>query len=1091
MKISFKDLHFSYGKVILLFTMRIFIILFYTTLFAFSPEIAFSQNTVSVDEDKIITVDEVFELVRRQTDYMFVYQNDMFANTPKVLLKKGNISVRKLLKQSLGKGVFEYEITESKTIYISSLPQQSGKIEGVVVDEYGQPLPGATIQVVGTDKATIADENGAYLFSLLPGNYTVEISYISYHTQRVTDVVVTSGQETILNIVLKEDVKSLNEVVITQTYARATATTEGMLLEQKRAAQMSDGISAEQIARTPDNDVGSTLKRITGITTLDERYVVVRSMGERWNQAVLDGISLPSTDAYQQNFSFDIIPTAMVESVVVSKTATPDMYANFAGGYVEVRTKSIPKENFTLISVGSSFNSRSTFKERLTKQQGSLDYLGFDDGSRDFPSGLQNIPVPNSEAESGPFLEQSRRFTNDNFTTYKTDTPLNSSYIFALGRSYDLKDNNRWGFTGSLQLRNTQNTLEIDHTERGSFLRNTNFVLPEEEGGYYSLQQYGYKNSGASYTYNTVMSGMFNAGLQLGKHRFNIRNSYIHVYNNELTSITGWDYYADEQEQVANGISLPRTLETSYPIYQDILQSKLEGNHKLGDFEVNWYAAYSSVGKDIKDATFLQTSRRKVGDDILLYNEAYNSAFRFPFGRTNILYDEKDVNVAANINYNLNLGNFNNHIKTGYFGNFKNAVNQQETVNLRVVGQSEDQAQFTIPVSELLNGSYYNYGGFGWEKRGYSGKRYEGKVAVHSPFIMLDNKYKDAFRLVWGVRAEYFEYTQVSSQLENAGDFDPSQRDDKKWQLLPSVNFTYSPTKNTNLRLGYNRSVLRPQFAERLSIPFYDPVRTALITTWSGGLVSSVSDNYDAKIEWFPSLGQIVSFGVYSKNIANPIEGITAIGNEGARTIYNLNSVSVKLRGIEAEVIKNLTFLGPGEILENLFIYGNGAINKTEVTSYVNIDGTGGLYKANRPLYGQSPYTYNFGLDYKGERLGFSIRQNGSGDQYILVGYNYEAEEIRMPYAVTDAQVSFKFLKDHNLELKCSIQNLFDRPIETYNNYNSYSDVNEDFETGTDNPRDRYNLIPGSTRHYDEGIDRKLYKAWTGTTIRLNLAYSF
>lgn len=85
--------------------------------------------------------------------------------------------------------------------------------------------------------------------------------------------------------------------------------------------------------------MGATLKRVTGVTTIDNKYVVVRSMGERWNTAAMDGINLPSTEAYNQNFSFDIIPNSMVESVVISKTATPDMNASFAGGFVEVKQR--------------------------------------------------------------------------------------------------------------------------------------------------------------------------------------------------------------------------------------------------------------------------------------------------------------------------------------------------------------------------------------------------------------------------------------------------------------------------------------------------------------------------------------------------------------------------------------------------------------------------------------------------------------------------------------------------------------------------------------------------------------------------------
>ena len=140
-------------------------------------------------------------------------------------------------------------------------------------------------------------------------------------------------------------------------------------------------------------------------------------------------------------------------------------------------------------------------------------------------------------------------------------------------------------------------------------------------------------------------------------------------------------------------------------------------------------------------------------------------------------------------------------------------------------------------------------------------------------------------------------------------------------------------------------------------------------------------------------------------------------------------------------------------------------------------------------MYGQSPYTYNLGLDYVGDRFGFSLRHNALGDQYILVGFEYAAEEIRRPYAITDAQVSYRFFKEKNLELKCSMKNIFDTGIETYNNTNSYSQTT-DVPYGS-NPRERFNLGAGATKKYDEDIDQVVFKAWSGRTISVSLNYRF
>lgn len=1002
-------------------------------------------------------------------------------------------NTEQLLNSTLSATDFTYKkISDSSFAIIKKtvpVPKKKpGKITGKVVDNTALSLPGATIKVIETGLIGLSDADGNYTLNMEPGTYTIEASFVSFQTQKITGVQVNENDTTPLSIALQEDSQSLQEVVVVQTYQKATASTEGMLLEQKKAAQLSDGISAEQIGRTPDKDVGATLKRITGVTTLDDKYVVVRSMGERWNQAVMDGITLPSTDAVQQQFSFDIIPTAMVESVVVSKSATPDMNSNFAGGYVEVRTKAIPKKDFTTFSIGTSFNSRSTFKDRLTKQQGANDYLGFDDGTRDYPA-MENLTQPTTEATAGPFVEQSKKFTEDNFTTFKTYAAPGNSLQFALGRSYDLKNDNRWGFVGSLLFKNTQEKLEIEHTERGNWMRRIEYN-PETEGGYAMARHFGFKNHGGSYNFNSTLGGMFNTGIQLGKHKITLRNIVMHSFDNTLTQITGWNYYTGGIPEILNGSYPPYTSETNYPVYQKFIQSKIEGEHKFGDLEMNWFGAYGTTNKDTKDATFLNIQRYKRGNDVLTAIDIYNSSLD-NFQRANFTNEEKNYNAAINFKYPFNFGDaFQNSVKGGYFGTYKVATNQQESAGLAVIGQGADRAFVTTPISELLDGSYYKWGGFGWQKTTNYGKEYKGDVKIHAPFLMLDNKITDYVRLVWGIRAESFVYSHISSQADSPLSYGTVQRDDAVWQFLPSVNLTVSPTNKMNLRLGYNKSVMRPQFAERLTMPYYDPVRNAKVLNWTGGIVSTVVENYDFKAEWFPSRGEILSFGVYSKNMEKPIEAVGNIaGDGGTRTIFNMNSHSAKLWGLEMEIYKNLSFLGEGDALEKIFLYANGAINNTKVTGYVNIDGTGGLYKADRPLYGQSPYNYNLGLDYIGDRMGFSFRHNATGDQYLLVGFDYNAEEIRLPYGITDAQVSYKFFKEKNLELKCGIKNLFDSAIETYNNKNSYTKI-RDYEYG-DNPRDQFGLGDGAGKKYDEGIDNKVFKAWTGRTVSLSINYTF
>ncbi|SUX44383.1 TonB-dependent receptor [Chryseobacterium indoltheticum] len=983
-----------------------------------------------------------------------------------------------------------------------------GRVSGKIVDEIGNPVISADVSIAG--KNAVTDSNGDFSIELPSGSYTLIVKATKYDVLRVEKLLIANNETNTVSFVMRsasDKIASIKEVVITGT--RKADTQAGLLALQKKAAQMSDGISAEQISKTPDNDLGGTLKRITGITTIDNKYVVVRSMGERWNTAAMDGINLPSTEAYNQNFSFDIIPNSMVESVIVSKTATPDMNASFAGGFVEVKTKDIPNENFTTVTMGTSYNDQTTFKEFLTRKRGKHDYFGYDDGTRDFPLGLKF-----TNWENPLFFEQSRQFKNDNFTNYATTADMGSNFQIALGRNYKLKNNSKWGFAGALIVRNEQNKLEIDHTGRGNWL-DTSYLLSDwQTTGSNPVEFYNFKNQGASYNYNSTVAGMLNFGLQLGKNRFSFRNSYTHIYDNTLTRITGWNEYTsgsglpanaelaynyfyngivpnNDPEQIKS-LDRPYTNNANYPIYQTLLQNKIEGSHKIGNVTVDWFAARTGVASDTKDYTLHNTLYNFIGTEIIAYHEANNSSS--DFARGYIENKETDYNYGASFKWDKDLGDFKNDIKAGYAGVSKSNTNFQQKFLLRVDEKVTGSNLMALQgaLSEWLDGSHYVPGGIGWQTRPlYTDEQYKGKVEQHAGFIMFDNRWKSKFRLVWGLRAEYFKYKLLSQQLDPN---DPQNVykeavEDKPWQFMPSANFTYSPTNKTNVRLAYNRMVIRPQFNERTGLPYFDPIANGLIHNTE--MVSSVVNNYDFKLEWFPGLGEIFSVGLYYKNIDRPIEREGYISNEGNLHLYNGNSKNAELKGFEAEVRKNLSFIEADSFFEKLFISGNFTYNDTKVISFKDRTKTTDLddtYEVDRPLYGQTPYAYNLGLMYDGERLGISLLYNAKGEQYITVGYGYNGEEIQRPYAVADAQLSYKFLRNRNLELKFNARNLFNRVKEFYNNFNSYS-VSKG--GGLQTEREMLELLPGATNKYDKNIDKILFRAYSGRIFGLSVNYTF
>ena len=238
----------------------------------------------------------------------------------------------------------------------------SGSLTGTVIDKDGFP----------SGKGAATDLRGDFTVSNLPArSYTIEVSCISYQTMRVSNVKINSGKSTPLDVILQEASEMLGEVVVTATYNKASA--NALYAKQKNMAAMSDGISADLMKKTSDNNMAQVLGRVAGVTIEGGKYVTVRGMGERYNNVQLNGASLPSTEPNRRNFSFDVIPSVLVDNVTIAKTFTPDMPGEFTGGLVEVNTLSIPNKKFLDLSIGTGMNTLSTGKDFLSSKRYGAD----------------------------------------------------------------------------------------------------------------------------------------------------------------------------------------------------------------------------------------------------------------------------------------------------------------------------------------------------------------------------------------------------------------------------------------------------------------------------------------------------------------------------------------------------------------------------------------------------------------------------------------------------------------------------------------------------------------------------------------------
>ena len=400
----------------------------------------------------------------------------------------------------------------------SGFSQQAGKITGKVTDtKTGESLIGLTVKITGGTLGASTDVEGRYtLGNLVPGKYSLTFSYIGYQSKNITEIEVLAGKTTNLDVGIEEaSSQALQEVIVTATIRQETV--NGLYAQQKNSVRVSDGISSESIKRSPDKNTGEVLKRVSGTTIQDNKFVIVRGLSDRYNSASLDNGVLPSTEPNRKAFSFDIVPSNLIDNIVISKTATPDLAGDFAGGSVQIVTKDIPDDNFMSFGVGYGYNSQATFKGFQGGSRNFTDYLGFDNGLRQIPNKFPSTRIVVNNL-TGPLKNNAAlRALPQGFNVNDSKAFLSQNYQFTIGRVKDFeKSESRLGAIVSLSYRNSQNI---------------------NEGIVRKYHVFDYLDN--QYKFSTNVGALANFAYSHKKSRITLKNIYNRTFDDMYTSRTG------------------------------------------------------------------------------------------------------------------------------------------------------------------------------------------------------------------------------------------------------------------------------------------------------------------------------------------------------------------------------------------------------------------------------------------------------------------------------------------------------------------------------------------------------------------------
>ena len=1020
---------------------------------------------------KSCNAQQLLKELDRQSPYTFFFdpgqmsglqlQNISYKNTPiKVVLedleKKTNLSF----------SILNSNISVRLVAKIPVKKQEPGKLSGKITDEKAQDFPSAGIRVAELGRGMQSSLDGTYTLELPPGTYTLEISYVSYQTQRITGVQIKPGAVTKLDVSMKPAANALKEVVVTSGFQRASAA--GLYARQKNAAGITDGISEAQIARTPDNNVGAVLKRVSGLNVVDNRYVVVRGLSDRYNQAQIDGVTQPSTEMNQRNFAFDAIPAEIVSSVVVNKTATPDLSSEFAGGQVSVNTLDVPVQNFTQFQIGTGYNTNTIGKDFIQAgKRGGAEFFGFPASGHKLAPGMKSWNFSTIPIAPAYTVAQSRTFDPEGFRMYRYGFQPNQNYRFSFGRVYPLKNNLNFGFVGGATLRNSQEINEYISRRAGA------------QPTY--IDSVNHRQNGIIYKFNSMLSGLLNLGLQGKAFKLSFRNLYSHTYKNDNYTYESAD--PDNLSNTSPDFRIKFNLQS--PESTTVLQHKLEAEHNIGEsgIKFSWNASYTSVRQSIDDRRRSKArGSGKINGIQYFQRHLVNNPSAMDGDADYRLYmdtKEKDYNWGANLSKSFDVLNDKILFKIGYSGFNKKRKLKNTTAEI----YSTDRA--IIPVGPYEYSLRPDKVGTGpgqifYFIPGNSGSQFNGVATSNSAYAMLDQHFFKKIRLVYGVRME--SYNLANLYYANPDSIAGINKDVRK-NYLPSVNATYSLTENMNLRASYAATVVRPDFRETSNFNLYDPVLDATIQ--GANVISTLIKNTDIRYEWYPNPGEIISISGFYKKFDKPIELVFLQDGIVDRYAFQ-NQKSATNYGLEMEVRKSLAFISDLSWLKYLTIFGNGTIIRSKVNALI-YKGTPekpiveeGKFK--RPLFGQSPWIVNAGITYSREQYGLNLVYNRSGYRTYTVHNSPDQVEYEMGRNLVDLQLFTRIFKQ-KAELKLNIANLLNAKSFYYQNWEGYDGGGSGGVT---------TLKPGKSDKYkkEEG-DYISYRINYGTNVSMAFTYRF
>lgn len=776
--------------------------------------------------------------------------------------------------------------------------------------------------------------------------------------------------------------------------------------EKRSTASISNVLDAEMFDAAGDSSVAEGLKRVSGLNLQGGRFIYIRGLGERYSSTVLNGSTLPSPEPINRVVPLDLFPSGIIESVLVQKTFSAEYPAEFAGGTIQIRTKVVPEESFLSVSSSVGYAGNTTGKQGLVYDGGDDDWMGTDDGTRNIPPLLKTAIEGNRELRPNNVvfrngftpqeLEAIGESLSNNYTAKNSKIDPDTSLAANFGTGITLGDF-KVGALGNLSYSNSWDTIEVS--------RNSYAADDTDELSPVNIQTF---NS----TEQSVDSSMFfTTGVTFrDAHTLKGTLLQIHKMDDLAGLLTG--LFASENVQIKQ-----TRLEW---IEQDLLSKQIDGEHyfaNANDLTINWH--------------YNESRAKREAPDMRQYRYDYDTSreeFRFSLrgdANTRMWSDLEDQNEDVGINAELVLNTpFNT--TTELNAGLMRAEKSRDAAIRRFgfTGSPGNQELLYSPtLDEIINNDTISPSGFQLREATRPTDNYVATQELDAWYVEADMELGLNYRLLAGLRGEESIQNVETFDLFRL-DADPIVSELESDDVFPVVTGTWILDKwDMQLRAGYSETISRPDFRELSPSPFTHPV-TGFNIVGNPELTVAYIKNYDARWEWYYSVDESVSVGLFYKEFESPIEAVIQPGSAEERTFINAQEATT--RGIEFDTYRWLGFINDG--FSNFYAAANLTLIDSSVT--ISKDKAAILTNTTRPLQGQADYIVNLQLGYDdSDRQKGSLVYHVTGEKIREVGVLGAPDVIDQAYGELDFTYT-RYWGDH-VELTFKAKNLLNQLQET------------------------------------------------------------